>query len=143
MFQKMLLVTIASAIMSIKESPAQIFAVIVNKSNPVNSLSKDEVSKLFLKKTTQWDDGQNVMPVDLAVSSSTRKVFSETLLGKTASAVKSYWQQQAFSGRGKPPAQRDDENAVLKYVQDNPGAIGYISPDADFTTYNVKIVDVN
>jgi len=143
MFQKLLFIALIGMILSVHESSAQVFAVIVNKGNPVNSLTKEEVSKLFLKKTTQWDNGESVLPVDLSVLSATRKAFSETLLSKTAAAVRSYWQQQAFSGRGVPPLQKDNENAVLKYVQDNPGAIGYISPDVDFAAYKVKIVDVN
>ena len=143
MLRKLCLVVCIGLFVQTRDASAQLFAVIVNKSNSVESLTKDEVSKMFLKKTLQWQDGQDVMPVDLPATSATRKVFSETLLGKTAAAVKSYWQQQAFSGRGTPPALKDNEKAVLEFVQANPGAIGYISPESNYTAYRVKIVDVN
>jgi len=143
MRRKVLLIVCLGLFVQTRQVSAQLFAVIVNKSNPVESMSKDEVSKMFLKRTVQWANGSDVLPVDLPANSATRKVFSETLLGKTAAAVKSYWQQQSFSGRGTPPAIKDNEKAVLEYVQANPGAIGYISPESNYTAYRVKIVDVN
>ncbi len=143
MLRKLVFACLIGTVLGAHQSSAQIFAVIVNKSNPATSLSKEEVSNLFLNKTKTWNHGEPVLPVDLSVKSATRKAFSQTMLGKPASAVKSYWQQLAFSGRAKAPAEEDNEKAVLQYVQDNPGAIGYISPDVNYKAYRVKIVDVN
>jgi len=143
MLRNLIFVCLVGTVLSARQSSAQIFAVIVNKSNPTTSLTKEEVSNLFLKKTTQWKDGQSVLPVDLSDKSPTRKAFSETMLRKPAGAVKSYWQQQVFSGRATAPVQQDNEKAVLRYVQDNPGAIGYISPDVNYAAYRVKIVEVD
>src|SRR5437868_1282860 len=44
------------------------FRVVVNPSNPVSSLSRTQVSKLFLDKGA-WDDGSAGAPVDLLPSS--------------------------------------------------------------------------
>ena len=42
-------------------------------------------------------------------------------------AVRSYWQQRIFSGRDVPPPEADSDLAVLRYVKENAGAIGYVS----------------
>jgi hypothetical protein len=42
-------------------------------------------------------------------------------------AVKAYWQQRIFSGRGVPPPALDSDQAVLEYVASHPGAVGYVS----------------
>jgi len=103
------------------------FKVIVNAANPVSSLSKMEVQRCFLKKTTQWEDGTQIQPVDLKSDSPVREQFTKDILNKTVSAVKSYWQGQIFSGSGLPPQEVANDRAVLEYVRNNPGGIGYVS----------------
>lgn len=117
------------------------YKVIVNNSVSVNSLSKKAASDLFLKKTTKWESGTPVMPVDQLDSSSAREGFSKAVHGKTAAAVKSYWNQQIFSGRDVPPVEKKSDAEVLSFVRSNPGAIGYVSEAA--SVEGVRVVTVN
>jgi ABC-type phosphate transport system substrate-binding protein len=104
------------------------FVVVVNESNPIRSLTVDQASKYFLKKVGEWNGGQRVMPVDLSEALAARQEFTKGVHRKPLSAVKSYWQQQVFSGRDVPPPVKTAEATVLEYVRANPGAIGYVSP---------------
>ena len=110
---------------------AQEFTVIVNASNPVASMPRDAVAKLFLKKTIAWQSGQAVSPVELPAAAKAREAFARTVLNKSIAQVKSYWQQQIFSGRDVPPPEKQNENDVVAFVRSNPGAIGYVSKGAD------------
>jgi len=101
--------------------------VIVNSANPVSSLSKGRLAGLFLKKTTKWDTGQAAQPVDQVPDSALRQGFSRDVLGKDVSAVRSYWQKQIFSGRATPPVELPSSQEVLRFVQSNPNAIGYVT----------------
>jgi len=103
------------------------FKVVVNTANPASSLSKAEVQRFFLKKATRWEDGSQVKPVDMKPESSVRVRFTKDVLNKTVSAVKSYWQGQIFSGAGLPPQEVAGDNAVMEWVRNNPGGIGYVS----------------
>ena len=114
--------------------------VIVNASNPVTLLTKDQVSKIFLKKIQKWDSGQLMVPVDQDVNSAVRGIFSREMHGKAAAAVASYWQQQIFAGRDVPPAERTSDAQVIAFVKSNPNAIGYVSESA--VTGDVKVVAV-
>ena len=53
---------------------------------------------------------------------------------RSVAAVKSYWQQVIFSGRGVPPPELETDEAVLRFVARHPGAIGYVSGSADVRT---------
>jgi ABC-type phosphate transport system substrate-binding protein len=106
---------------------SQEFTVIVNASNPVASLPRDDVAKLFLKKTVSWASGQAVAPVELPPTAKARVEFARDILNKSVGQVKSYWQQQIFSGRDVPPPEKQSENDVVAFVRSNPGAIGYVS----------------
>lgn len=122
-------------------TPAQDFAVIVNVSNPVSTLSKDEVAKLFLKKTVAWSSGQSASPVELPASDKVRESFAREVLNKSVAQVRSYWQQQIFSGRDIPPPEKPTEDDVLAFVRANPNAIGYVSRTANMGR-GVKVVSL-
>jgi ABC-type phosphate transport system substrate-binding protein len=122
-------------------SPAQDFAVIVNASNPVSTLSKDEVAKLFLKKTVAWQSGQSASPVELPATAKVREAFAREVLNKSVAQVRSYWQQQIFSGRDVPPPEKPSEDEVLAFVRANPNAIGYVSRTANMGR-GVKVVSL-
>jgi len=105
------------------------FKVIVHPENPVVSLTKKETSNLFLKKKSRWDETETkVEPVDL--DSDVRDVFSQEVLRRSASAIKSFWQKQIFAGKEVPPPELKSESEVIAFVARRPGAIGYVSAAA-------------
>jgi ABC-type phosphate transport system substrate-binding protein len=117
---------------------AQQFQVIVNPTNPVETLASNVVAQIFLKKKSAWENGTKVLPVDQTFSAMVRESFSRGVLGKSTSAVKAFWQEQIFAGRGVPPPQQASDNLIVAYVRDNPGAIGYVSVDTNVS--KVKVI---
>lgn len=110
---------------------AQDYVVVVNAANPAASVSRSEAANLFLKKAARWSHGAAAQPVDLQKSSAVRDAFSRAVLGKPASAIVSFWQQQIFSGRDVPPPEKASDAEVLAHVRANPGAVGYVSAGTD------------
>ena len=118
------------------------FRIVVHADNPVSSLTRDKLSKLFLKRVTNWDNGQAVLPVDLGDSSPVREAFSKQVHGKSLSAVRAYWQQRIYSGADVPPPQVGSDAEVIAYVRAHPGAVGYVSPaTSDPVVKVVKIAE--
>lgn len=131
----------AAALATLLASPAAAqpgYRVIVNNANPVSSLQKARVSRLFLEKAV-WENGEAVTPVDLLPTSVVREIFSRDALGLPATAVVDKWRRVADAGGNAPPALASDRE-VLAYVRLKPGAIGYVSLDAD--VQGVKVVFV-
>jgi ABC-type phosphate transport system substrate-binding protein len=116
------------------------FKVIVNSDSDVTSLSKKQVSRIFLKKVMTWENDLKVKPVDLSSKANARGNFSKMIHGKSVTAVKAYWQQRVFSGRDVPPPERESDASVLSFVRNNPGAIGYVSENADVRGVRVIVV---
>jgi ABC-type phosphate transport system substrate-binding protein len=125
---------------SFAEAAEAAFRLIVHPANPVTTLSRDQVSRLFLKKSTEWDRGQRVAAVDQAEQRQVRATFSQAVHGRSMAQIRSYWQQQIFSGKDVPLPEKASDGEVLAFVQANPNAIGYIS--ADTTPARVKVVTV-
>jgi TonB family protein len=115
------------------------FRVVVNPQNPVSSLSKHEVAKLFLEKAT-WADGAAVAPVDLLPTSHIREGFSRDVLGLPVPAAIDRVRDVAKAAGANPPPSLASDREVLAYVRLKTGAIGYVSLAADVS--GVKVVTV-
>jgi ABC-type phosphate transport system substrate-binding protein len=116
------------------------FVVVVNATNPTAALPRSAVALLFLKRAA-WSDGQRALPVDLREDSQTRRDFTKLVHQKSIMAIRSYWQQQIFSGREVPPPEKRTDAEVLEFVRANPNAIGYVSAAADLGD-GVKILNL-
>jgi TonB family protein len=136
--RRLLVVTGAWVLLGAVLSAQGGYRVIVNQSNPVAALTKAQISKLFLHNSP-WDDGAPAAPVDLPPDSNIREVFSRDMLGMPAALVSERWRKIAASGPGttQPPLLATDRE-VLAFVRLKPGAIGYVSMDADL--HGVKVV---
>jgi len=117
------------------------FKVIVNAGNAGGSMSRAEVSALFLKKTPRWSDGLPVLVVELADPSPVHAEFCDFIHGRSAAAIRNFWQQQIFSGRDVPPVEKKTDAEVLDYVRANRGAVGCVSESAPTT--GVKVIEVH
>jgi ABC-type phosphate transport system substrate-binding protein len=133
---------ISSLIAGLLQGQQAGYNLVVHKDNPVSSLSKKEVSNLFLKKVSKWSNGESVQPLDLVETSPVREKFSREIHGRKVSSIKAYWQKQIFSGRKIPPPEKKSDLDVIAFVQDNAGAIGYVSSRVNLSSRGVKIIQV-
>jgi ABC-type phosphate transport system substrate-binding protein len=114
--------------------------VIVNSQNSVSSMKKSELARLFLGKSTSFDNGSKAEVVNQISASASRASFDSDLLGKTTSQINAYWSKQMFSGSGTPPEELNGDLAVLQHVAANPNSIGYI--EATAVNDAVKVVSI-
>jgi ABC-type phosphate transport system substrate-binding protein len=117
------------------------YQVIANSGVGASSLTKDQVSQMFLKKLAKWPDGKSVVAVDQAKTAAIREAFSKAVHGRGAAAIVAFWQQQIFSGADVPPAEKASDAEVIAFVKATPGAIGYVSSGAEVG--DAKVVAVN
>jgi hypothetical protein len=116
------------------------FRVVAHAQNPLASVEREFLADAFLKKAIRWPSGDTIQPVDLRGDAPVRERFTEDVLRRSVAAVRSYWQQRIFTGRGVPPPELESDAAVIQYVQAHPGAVGYVSERADVRA--VKIIAV-
>lgn len=112
-------------------------AVIVNPGNGA-SLSSEDVQRLFLGKLKSFPGGGEATPVNQKEGQPAREQFNQAVLNKSESQLKAYWSQLVFTGKGTPPKELDNDDAIKALVASTPGAIGYI--DAAKVDGSVKVV---
>lgn len=114
------------------------FRVVVHRANPVTSMTRAQLSAIYMKRVRSWGDGAEIVPVE---QSSVREPFSRSIHGKSVAYVTRYWQRLIFAGRGVPPAELRSRDAVVEFVKSHRGAIGYLDTRAALSD-EVKVIAV-
>jgi len=107
------------------------FKIIVHPENRVDAIDRTLLRNAFLKKSTSWNNGATFRPIGLTSRFSARSRFVADVLKKTTSQLKSYWNQQIFSGKGIPPPESDSVSSVVAYVLAHQGAVAFVPASAD------------
>jgi ABC-type phosphate transport system substrate-binding protein len=106
--------------------------VVVNTKAAESSMTKEQVSQVFLGKSTA------MTPVDQSEDAPVRTEFYKKVTDKDPSQVKALWSKLVFTGKAAMPKEVGDSAAVKKAVAANPKAIGYIDKSA--VDASVKVV---
>ncbi|MEJ5999211.1 phosphate ABC transporter substrate-binding protein [Paucibacter soli] len=112
--------------------------IIVNPKNPVASLTPEQVSALFLGKTSTLPSGAAAALADQLETAPLYEEFYAKVAGKSGSQVKAAWSRLTFSGKGTPPRPMANSAEVRKFVAGNQDAVGYIEKSA--VDGSVKVV---
>ncbi|WP_426171722.1 phosphate ABC transporter substrate-binding protein [Pseudoduganella sp. R-34] len=120
----LLLVTLAGA------TAAAELVVVVSARSPITTLRAEQVADIFLSEATRFPDGGEVVALDLPIGSPLRDDFYLKVANRSPALMKAYWTKKIFTGRGQPPRELPNSQAVRKLVADNPTLIGYIDRSA-------------
>jgi hypothetical protein len=116
------------------------FIVVAHPSVKANGISAEALSRAFLKKDTAWPDGQAIAVVEPAADA-VRAAFAARVHRRSLAALRSYWNQMIFGGRDVPPVEKPSDAAVLEWVREHPGALGYVSAGAPTAGVRVLALD--
>jgi ABC-type phosphate transport system substrate-binding protein len=111
--------------------------VIANPSVEVDTLPLAQVARIYLLKRTTWPDGTRIVPVNRELGSPARSSFTRSVLKVDGATLADYWNQMHFKG-WMPPVIQESGQAMLRFIQNVPGSIGYVR--ADSPPANVKIL---
>lgn len=113
--------------------------IIANASVKSDSISEEDLRRVFLLQTRTLNDGSSVHPV-LQKGGATHKAFVDQYLDRDAAEIHTYYQGLLFTGKGSMPKELNADSEVVAYVLHMRGAIGYVSDRAD--TAQVKVLAV-
>lgn len=104
--------------------------VIVNPKNPASRMFSEQAAQFFLGKSTLFT------PIE-HTEGPLRNEFSQKVLGKDSSQVKTQWSKLVFTGKGTAPKEYGSSAEVKKAVAADVQAIGYIEKSAVDDTVKV------
>lgn len=114
---------------------------IVNASNPVSSITQEQIQDFYLKRVRFWPDKIPLRFFDRKEGTSERKVFISKYIKKTPRKIDQYWiGQKLFSG-DSAPTQLPSDSLTVALVSRFSGGIGYVSGEFKGAT-GVKVIEV-
>jgi len=113
-------------------------AVVVNKANPVDQLTRSELIDLFMGKYVAFPDDSKAMPVELKGENDLKVNFYQNLVGMPLSRVNAYWSRLRFTGRKRVAIFQANEADLVDYIIANEQAIGYVPQS--LITEDLKVV---
>src|ERR1700688_4968490 len=101
--------------------------VVVNKSNNIGPLSREEVRRIFVGEKSSWPGGKRITVLMLALDQPERAVILREVLKMNESDYTKYFLQAAFTGRIQAAPKDLSSPAQMKArLAANPNAIGYL-----------------
>lgn len=123
------------------EAPAvDTVVVVVSPESPVTEIPRLHLSDLYLGRTSTFPNGESAEPIDQEPGSEARREFYERFLGRSQSEIKAHWSKAVFTGRGRPPRDVADGEAMKELLSGNPRGVGYI--DRSLVDESVRVVRV-
>jgi hypothetical protein len=113
--------------------------VIANGSVSATMVSAEELKGVFLSTKTSLSDGSHVEPV-LEKSGAAHELFLKQIVGKTDSALETYYRSLVFTGKGSMPKTLASDAEMVAYVAKTKGAVGYVSATA--SAEGVKVLEL-
>lgn len=122
--KRLLVLALAAALTPFSNASADLY-IIANKDLPVSELDKDAIAAIYLLKKKRWDNGEDIMPINLPAQAEARNRFTAEIFDSTPDKLGSYWDKMLFKGE-TPPVTQNSEQAVVLFVERIKGAIGYV-----------------
>jgi phosphate transport system substrate-binding protein len=121
---------------------AQDLAVVVNKSNTVDNLTKAQLSKIILGEQAAWPGGKKVSVILRAHGQPEREGVLRSVCGMSEDDFAQHLLHASFNGDSAPPPKAlATPEAVRSLVAVLPGGIGFLKA-ADLND-SVKVVTVD
>ena len=138
MASRLLAITAMAVLLIAGTARAEGLLIIANPSvNVATPLNLNQIAAIYLLRLTTWPDGTHIVPVNREVTSTAREKFTADILQEDQTSLAAYWNEMHFMGK-QPPVVQESERAVLAFVQNVPGSVGYIT--ASVAPPNVKVL---
>ncbi|MGA6988395.1 MAG: TonB family protein [Terriglobales bacterium] len=121
------------------DSLASDFKVIANSSVKEDTISAEQIKRVYLEEDKALADGVHVVPV-LEKDGPVHEAFVRRYLGVSQEDLQAYYRTLLFTGRGSMPKALASDEEVVAYVARTRGAIGYVSGAA--STDGVKTLAI-
>lgn len=120
MSRALLLLLLASPLLQAQDP----LVVVVSQHSPVQQLSREDLSALYLGNLMTHETTHALRALDLT-DGEVRDNFYTYLLGRSRNQMRAYWSRMVFTGKGKPPRALDTA-AIIEALQNDPNLIAYL-----------------
>lgn len=139
MMRRPLLILLCLVACAVRAEPE--IVIIAHANNEMGELTRKQIADIYMGRITSLPNGNIPLPLDYQGDSAARAHFYQAVTGKNMAQINAYWARLSFTGQANPPRRLADKAAVLKVVEKNQDALGYVeSIPADNTVKPVMVI---
>lgn len=116
-------------------------AVIVNKENPIDDLSSEELVRIFKQEKQYWDQRKKIYFLMQETGSVEKEIVLRKIYKMDPEALKKFWLAKMFRKISSFPKTLSSNGAMKRFISRSPMSIGYI--DAAETDDSVKALSID
>jgi ABC-type phosphate transport system substrate-binding protein len=125
-----------------RQQTAPVFGIIVHRSNPVDDLTFSELRRIFMLDTQTWPNGRKITVVLREKGQPERADAIRIICGLSDRDYERHLLFRTFQGSVNiGPRAIQSSSAMLRFVYNAPGAIGYVN--ADEVDGSVKLLRID
>ena len=114
--------------------------IIANAKVQVSQITTRELRDIFTGSKAKFHDGSAAVP-GMLKGGAVHEVFLKKHIGQNPEEFRANWRKIVSAGQGVMPFEFVSESALLNFVENAPGAIGYVSrvpPDTHVKTLSIS-----
>ena len=124
-------------LLCISQSAFADLSVIVHRDFSANTIELHNLRSIYSGDNQHIND-LRIIPLDQQVNSDNYTQFYDAVLNRPMEQIISHWSKLIFTGKGQAPISLAGDMSIIKFVESNPNAIGYI--DSKYVTDTVKVI---
>ncbi len=104
----------------------QSIMVIASTQGVPSSMSMTELKSIMQGEKQRWSDGTKVSIAFMKANTAVGNATAKKVLGMSGDQLNKLWLALVFQGKAKAPVFYASSSDVESYIQQNPGAIGFV-----------------
>ena len=121
---------------------AEGLAIVVHRANPIDTLTLRELRRIFMLETQTWPHGRKITVVLREKGQPDRADAIRLICGLSEPEFERHVLYQTFRGSvDRAPRSIQSASAMLRFIFNTPGAIGYVHADEVDDTVKVLPID--
>lgn len=115
--------------------------VISNPNGAPAGLNLRELKSVFMGEKQRWRNGTKVLIALMKPATNTGRLISDKVYNMSSDQVNKFWLALVFQGKTESPVSFDSPDALVNFVNNNPGAIGILNQSDVPTDAAITLVD--
>ena len=131
-----------AAVASGQVAASEGLAIVVHRANPIDALTRQELRRIFMLDTQTWPHGRKITVVLREKGQPERAEAIRLICGLSEPEFERHVLYQTFRGSvDRAPRSIQSASAMLRFIFNTPGAIGYVRADEVDDTVKVLQID--
>lgn len=115
--------------------------ILIGNTIGLKEIKKKNIKEIFAGEKGYWANKSKIILVLPSSKNPLAEVVAKNTYNMSVMSMQKYWLSLTFQGNVNPPLFMDDDLATIKFIESNPGAVGFIL-EANFKNTKAEKISI-